>query len=271
MQSQFERARRVDRAAWRDLFLAAPPRVSAELGLRAECFDDALVLEAPGIDHLLFNRVVDVRLPQQAEVVRDNVRRFEGQGIRRFFVQPVENAWSRERVGQELGLEPYPRRWIELARGGGAVPEPATPFRLREARREEAQACAAILASAFDMPAAAEPVLRALVGRPRWRVEVALEAETPVAAGVSFVDGSAATLLFAATDPAFRRRGAQGALMARRVAHALDRGCRLIATETGEKVDGEVNHSERNMRRCGFRVVGIRENYAPGGTRWRSS
>ena len=45
-------------------------------------------------------------------------------------------------------------------------------------------------------------------------------------------------------------------------------GCALTVTETGVAVAGEPNHSHNNMRRLGFRSVGLRYNYAPEGTTW---
>ena len=58
-----------------------------------------------------------------------------------------------------------------------------------------------------------------------------------------------------------RRRGGQGALMARRIADALAAGCRHITTETGEPVGDEPNPSLDNMFRCGFVTVASRLNF----------
>jgi GNAT superfamily N-acetyltransferase len=66
-----------------------------------------------------------------------------------------------------------------------------------------------------------------------------------------------------ATAPAFRRRGSQSALLRRRILDALDMGCRLILTETGEEVEGDPQHSYKNILRMGFREAYVRENYAP--------
>jgi GNAT superfamily N-acetyltransferase len=90
-----------------------------------------------------------------------------------------------------------------------------------------------------------------------------------VAVGSMFVDGPLAYLAFAATSPAFRRRGAQGALMHKRIDIALALGCTLIATETGTPLHAaEPNPSYQNMLRFGFAPAGIRENYGPPGTQW---
>ena len=111
------------------------------------------------------------------------------------------------------------------------------------------------------MPAAMRPWTAALVGRPGWHAYVAYDGTTPAGAGALFCRGGVAWLGVAATIPAYRRRGVQGALMSRRIADAIAAGCRDIVTETGEAVPGEPNSSYANMLRNGFRVVYSRPNY----------
>jgi hypothetical protein len=58
-----------------------------------------------------------------------------------------------------------------------------------------------------------------------------------------------------------RRRGGQGALMARRIADAVAAGARYLVTETGEPMADEPNPSLANMKRCGFVTVASRLNF----------
>src|SRR5262249_8928647 len=116
---------------------------------------------------------------------------------------------------------------------------------------------------AFGIPSALEPWLAALVGRPGWRFVVAEIDGRTVATGAAFVDGARAWLGVGATLAEDRNRGAQGALLAARVALAADAGCTVLATETGESIAGEVNPSLNNIRRAGFVQVCSRLNYAP--------
>ena len=64
-----------------------------------------------------------------------------------------------------------------------------------------------------------------------------------------------------ATRPSHRRRGAQGALLARRIRDAADLGCRWLVTETGEDLPERPNPSFRNMLRTGFELAYQRANY----------
>ena len=65
----------------------------------------------------------------------------------------------------------------------------------------------------------------------------------------------------AGTLPEFRRRGAQGAILAARIEAGRQAGCETLVTETGEPVDGRPGGSYRNIVRAGFEPVYVRQNY----------
>ena len=68
-----------------------------------------------------------------------------------------------------------------------------------------------------------------------------------------------------ATVPSHRGKGAQGALLARRIADANESGARATVTETGRPEPGEeAKHpSYRNILRAGFEEAYVRINYRP--------
>ncbi len=66
---------------------------------------------------------------------------------------------------------------------------------------------------------------------------------------------------FAATLKDQRGRGAQAVVLARRIRDALGLGVRLMVTETGTAVDGEPQHSYRNIERAGFEAAYVRQNW----------
>lgn len=70
---------------------------------------------------------------------------------------------------------------------------------------------------------------------------------------------------WAATLPAYRGRGGQGVVLCQRIRDALDLGCRGLLTTTGEAVEGDPQHSYRNIERVGFRPIYTRENFVPAG------
>src|SRR5690606_30155449 len=106
-------------------------------------------------------------------------------------------------------------------------------------------------------------VFAALIGRPGWIALLACDGGEPIAAGLAFIRAGTGYLAAAATAPAHRCRGAQGALVRARLARLFDLGCDLVVSETGESVPGDPQHSQHNLERFGLAPVYVRENYAP--------
>jgi hypothetical protein len=111
------------------------------------------------------------------------------------------------------------------------------------------------------MPPSLAPWLAALVGRPDWHVYVARDGERVVGGAAMYVAGERAWLGIGAVRVEARRRGGQGALLARRVADGLARGVRLFATETGKPLAGEPHPSFSNIQRAGFAIAYERSNW----------
>jgi GNAT superfamily N-acetyltransferase len=82
-----------------------------------------------------------------------------------------------------------------------------------------------------------------------------------VSTGALFVSGEAAWLDFATTLPEYRGRGAQAALLARRIVDAAELGCRYLVVETAEDTPQRGAPSHRNMLRFGFQEAYARPNY----------
>ena len=100
-----------------------------------------------------------------------------------------------------------------------------------------------------------------LVGRTHWRLVGAFEGDALVACAALYLAGEAAWLGLAATRPTHRRRGAQTALIARRIAIAHAAGVRTLAAETTEDTREKLNPSTHNLRRLGFRDHYLRPNW----------
>jgi GNAT superfamily N-acetyltransferase len=124
---------------------------------------------------------------------------------------------------------------------------------------------AAVAAAAFGMPPDLSAALTAAAGQPGWQHYLAYAEDTPVATAALYVRGVVGWLGAAGTLPAYRRRGAQGALMTRRINDAVALGCRWLVTETGEDNPSQPNPSYHNMLRTGFRLAYQRANYVATG------
>jgi GNAT superfamily N-acetyltransferase len=96
-----------------------------------------------------------------------------------------------------------------------------------------------------------------------WAAYGAYDGDTLVAvARMCVVPETDAVALFgAATVPAGRNRGAQGALMDARIREARDRGVRFASAETWLESPGNPNPSQHNMRRAGLTEVHTRPNW----------
>jgi GNAT superfamily N-acetyltransferase len=244
--------------------LAAPPSVAAALGLALFAGHGVVTAIASALDVLALNRVVGLGLRSPAsEAQLDRVlAEARGAGARRIFVQVAPTAQP-ERLPDWLaarGGRPH-NRWVRLWRRTAASERGATDLRVVEIDAALADAFARVVRTAFGMPPVVDPWLAAVVGRPGWRHFAAVSGDELVATGALFAASGLAWLGFAATLPGHRGRGAQSALIERRLREAAALGCEWAVTETAEELPDRPAPSYRNMRRLGFTEAYRRQNY----------
>jgi len=236
-----------EREALEDLYAAAPTDLA-----RAERVGGATVLVAPRLP-AFFNRAFAIGIDEP--VVEDDVDAILDtlRGAPESSVQPPPGESELEEWLAARGLE---RRWswAKVLRGAEPAPDVGTDLHVRELGPPDAKRFGAVVAAAFGLPEVMATWSATLVGRPRWSAYGAFDGDALVGTGALFVEGDVAWLGLAGTLPFHRRRGAQGAVMARRIADAIAVGCTSIATETGILPD-RPNPSLDNMLRCGFTVA----------------
>jgi hypothetical protein len=149
--------------------------------------------------------------------------------------------------------------WMKFQRDDAPAAAAETDLRVEETLDAEAFAVASAGGYGFTLELAR--ALSAMVGAPGWRCFVAFEDDEPAACGALYSDGAHGWLGGATTLPAYRRRGAQGALLAARIEAGRADGVRRFATETGERVEGRPDQSYRNILRAGFREAYLRPNW----------
>jgi GNAT superfamily N-acetyltransferase len=132
---------------------------------------------------------------------------------------------------------------------------PACALELVEIDATRAADFARLLQECFGLPRDHQALFVPLVGRAGWRIHAACDDGRLVACGAMFVMGRGAWLGMGATHPAYRSRGAQGALLARRLADGIALGVGLfsVATDRPTAEDGP-GPSFRNVLRAGFDV-----------------
>ena len=247
-------------AAYVDMFRAAP----TSLGLECESSDLGVALFAPKLDVLLMNRVLAVGLrgPASRPFLDKAIARYRETGVRNFGVQlsPEAQPPALSRWLEQYNLHPRDN-WTKVYRDQTPTVEAATDLRIDSVSTSGAERFGSVACEGFRMPPSLIPMMAAAVGRPGWHHYMAWDGDMPAATAALFVQGEVGWLGVAATLPAFRRRGAQGALMIRRIADGRRLGCRWFVTETGQALPDKPNPSFNNMLRTGFRVAYHRPNY----------
>jgi GNAT superfamily N-acetyltransferase len=166
-----------------------------------------------------------------------------------------------ERLPERLEQRGYARgyAWMKFERGPDPAPGVESALRVEDAA--DPGLFMATLAEGFGAPAEEAADGPTLADYPGWHTFLAWEGDEPAAAAGLFVDGGVAWFGGAATRPAFRRRGAQTALLAARIERARAAGARRLCTETGERVPERAEQSYRNILRAGFREAYLRPNW----------
>lgn len=247
-------------AAYADMFRAAPPALGLDLEVTRAC----TVLQAPRFDVLVLNRVLGLGLvsPTSERMIGALVERFRAAGSRNFGIQLSPEAQP-ARAPQWLTASGLQVRdaWTKVYRAATTPAAIGTDLRIERAASSQADLFGALACQGFGMPAVLSPLMAATVGRRGWHHYIAWSGDQPAAVGAMFVQGEVGWLGVAATLPTFRRRGAQGALMTRRIQDGAALGCRWFVTETGQDTPEKPNASYRNMRRLGFVDAYHRPNY----------
>lgn len=261
MRSRFES---VERAALASLHEAPEPRLRQRLDMRLERIGSATASIVPAIDSIVTNRVIGlgVERPASEKDVERIARLYAAAGVARHLVHLDRDARPDRLEGwlERAGYEPY-RAWVPFERRAGEAPgEPDSDLEVRRASPGDADAFGAIVADGFGLGEEATALVGALTGHPAWRTYLATDGGEPAGAAALFVHEGAGWLDWAATRPEFRRRGSQSTLLARRVVDAIEAGCEVLFTETGEAVPGDPQHSWRNIEKAGFEAGRAREN-----------
>ena len=200
--------------------------------------------------------------PLTADVLDELVRTAAAAGAPVVCVQPSPRVITPE-VSALLADRGFAagRTWEKLLRDVSAPPEVTTDLRIAGVEPDRAEGYATVTRTAFGMPDLLQPLVAAQTRAAGWMTYGAFDRDELVGGAAMFVHGEVAALSGAATLPSHRGRGAQRALMARRIADAAAAGCRWIATETGSETAEDPNPSLHNMHWAGFTTLYQRTNW----------
>jgi GNAT superfamily N-acetyltransferase len=264
MHADYKALEQVEFDASADLWRAAPAEVRAAQAIELREISGAQCMTSRGIEPpALFRRAVGLGVAREAsEADLEAVLAHMGSRGLRYCV-PVAAPYKPAALGAWLERRGFTRgyAWMKFSRACGERLEAPTDLEVRIVGREHGADFGRVVAEGFGLPPAIAAWVSALPGRPHWVCAMALAGAQPAAAGAAYVQGAYAWLGFGATLPAFRRHGAQNALLARRLGEAASRGARIAVTETGERLPDKPSNSYRNILRAGFHERYLRHNY----------
>jgi GNAT superfamily N-acetyltransferase len=260
---------RVERNAWLDLFVAAPIALGTASTVRWERAGACALIADKGIPISEFNRCIGLGI--DAAFTRSDLEHaipwLDRHASPNWAIQlpPQDEADAIVGWMQAHGLERMGTGWAKFfrpAQSDGTSPAP-TDLTIRELSPAEGPHFGATIVGGFGLPEFVGPWFASLVGRHGWRVYLAYDGDMPVACGALYLDAGWGWLGCDTTLPEFRGRGAQTALIQRRIADAAAAGVEALTAETGQPAPG-LEHSSRsylNYQRAGFVRAYVRPNY----------
>jgi ribosomal protein S18 acetylase RimI-like enzyme len=264
---------RVELAGWAEVWAAAPPELAARHGIEAARIGSALCTAISEQPSTMLNRVVGLGLDEPAtDDDLDAIEAFFARHGQEFYVSLNRKARPRDLPDRLEGrgfTTAY--AWMKFTRGPEAPPAVDSPLRVEPADAEHGADFGDVVTAGYGL----EPFTAAWLAelpKSNWRCYLAYDGDEPAGAAALYVHDGAGYLGFAATRPEHRRKGAQGALLAKRIRDAVEAGCTTLVTETGERIPMKPSDSYRNILRFGFEEAYLRPNYlSPEPTATRST
>jgi hypothetical protein len=186
--------------------------------------------------------------------IRRLIDLFTGERIRRFFVwlspgpdMALVRGWLAEAGLSRIRHTGYPT----LCRIGRAPVQFSTELEIREVGVDE------IAAAREPLGETLWPDFERTAGQPGFFHYIAFDGKRPVAIAALCLFEDLGYLMAAATVESHRQRGAQQALIAKRLERAEQAGCAMAVSETLYMLE----HSWRNLQRAGFRKAYEKEVY----------
>ena len=251
--------------AWTQRVHALPASLRERLGTRVRRFGGAVAIATPGADAAAVNRTIGIGLdrPLDDALLGEVTGFFRAAGVPRWLIEcgpdtmivggpetlTLQGGMLRTPTVKMVG---EPRDTVSASAGSVSV---------REVGGEFADAFRSIVGAAYDIRDLVDPDLFSVLGTPGWRYYMAFDDERPIAGAAMFVQDGGAWFGVAGTAADARNRGAQTALLARRLSDAKRLGCSWVTAETSPDTAERPNPSYRNMLRAGFRVAYLRDKY----------
>lgn len=252
----------IERDVWHEFHSMASVEESNRYGIYTNNSLSAFGLADSRV--LMFNRAVATGLdrPITEDQLDDLLWWYGTCGVQRFFFQlnPIILPTSIREWLTQRHFRHY-NDWAKLYRLPSPVPEIKTRFSIEPASVCQSGLFAQIVAEALSWPTITESMISRLFECGGWHFFFACEEGTPVAASAMCIKDGIAYFGPSATRPAYRKQGAQSALIAHRIHSAQKLGCSLLVAETSRHTPEHASPSYLNLTRQGFQLAYHRPNY----------
>ena len=268
-----DRAEQVELAAWAEVWKAAPRELALRYGIDTRTIGGALCTSVREQASTMLNRVVGLGLDAPAtDADLDAIESFFTRQGQPFYISLNPKAKPSDlpaRLEARGFTSAY--AWMKFMRGAEPPPPTETALHVHPVEPGQGADFGEVVAAGYEL----EPFTSAWLAElpsTSWRCYVAYDGDEPAGAAALSVHDGTGYLSFAATRPEHRRKGAQSALLARRITDAIAAGCDTLVTETGERIPMKPSNSYRNILRFGFAESYLRPNYlSPDPTAARST
>jgi hypothetical protein len=255
----------IEAEAWADLQSSLPAAVRHQLGTSIVRHAGGVLLIASQAPALAINRTIALGFerPMSGDDLAVVIAAYEAARVSRFVVQ-----WSplaRPREASDLFAA---HGFTTISHIAKLVRPADAPFEMEiqssrlsvhEIGVEHTATFEQIVAEPLGVPAGI--AVGSTVGQPNWHHYIALDGGRPVAGAALYIRGEHAWCGLTATVESDRGRGAQSALLRRRVTDAAAAGCRWLSGDTLVGPVPAAAQSRRNFERAGFRTLYERPNY----------
>lgn len=257
---------KIEREALVSLHYCCTSDKKQDIGLDLVEVDDCIAACATNDPSILLNRALGLGIGREitSQAIKNVAEVYSSRGIKNYFMHIYEDMLT-EQAKKLLGSPEFVKKrgWMKFVSDKIEPREAKTDLRVELIGTENALDFGTVVCKAFGMSDISIPLMAGLAADDRWKLFVTYEGETPAGAGALFIHDKMGWFEWGATLPQFRRRGSQAAIMASRLKLSEELGCKYIFTETGEAVEGDPQHSYKNILKAGFRESVLRQNFAP--------
>jgi hypothetical protein len=261
----------IEAEAWSELQSSLPRVLQVRFGIRVARIGGGVALLASGSDTLAINRTIGMGLRGGCcdADLHAVTAEYAAAGIERFVIQwsPAASARYTAEWFAARGFTVLSRMAKVWRRTSAAIGESSSAFSydrglvVSEIGPREADVFERLVARPLGVPDGLEAGVRSTIGQPGWRFYLVRDGERPIAGAALYARGHHAWLGLCATLESDRGRGAQMALLQRRLRDAAADGCTWVSADTVAETSDRPNRSYRNMRRAGFSLLYERPNY----------